>query len=144
MSVTTSGKARYITHRSRHGSRKVFTHINDRQAALRIGITRPQHIRHWENSVSQAHHRAASKADGQPPSPTSQRQWTELSTYVLRIQPTVRCDLTTVGPKGLHRAISSFSTNTALLRHQILRVSSCRTPSCSLRVTQFRRPAFET
>ncbi|KAH9382381.1 hypothetical protein HPB48_012076 [Haemaphysalis longicornis] len=77
----------------------------------------------WENAVSRTQHRAARKADGEPASPTSQRQRTELGTYVLRVQPTVRCDMTIVDPEDLNRAISSFSADAALLRHQILRVS---------------------
>lgn len=77
----------------------------------------------WENAVSRTQRRAARKADGEPASPTSQRQRTELGTYVLRVQPTVRCDMTIVDPEDLNRAISSFSADAALLRHQILRVS---------------------
>ncbi|KAH9374783.1 hypothetical protein HPB48_015087 [Haemaphysalis longicornis] len=77
----------------------------------------------WENSVSRTQRRAARKADGEPASPTSQRQRTELGTYILRFQPMMRCDMTTVDPEELNRAISSFSADAALLRHQILRVS---------------------
>ncbi|KAG0429702.1 hypothetical protein HPB47_023368 [Ixodes persulcatus] len=77
----------------------------------------------WETAVSRAQRRATKKAANESPPTTSNRQRAELGTYVLRIQPTERCDMTAIDPEDLRRAISSLAADAALLRHQLLRVS---------------------
>lgn len=57
------------------------------------------------------------------PPTTSKRQRAELGTYVLRIQPTERCDVTAIDPEDLRRAIGSLAIDAALLRRELLRVS---------------------